>query len=97
MGSYPDSPESLHTHQEALVELNPRWRELYEAAVLELDRVELLHCIELAEQEIPEDTATERVHHAPDEVEVMNNVALQASNLLRCSALGEMTLTRQVR
>ncbi len=68
VGSYPDFPETLRTHHEALIELNPRWRELYEAALLELDRVELLQCIELAEQEIPEDTATDRVHHAPDEV-----------------------------
>jgi hypothetical protein len=38
------------------------------SCLLELDRVELLQCIELAEQEIPEDTATDRVHHAPDDV-----------------------------
>jgi hypothetical protein len=33
---------------------NPRWRELYQAALLELDRKKLLQLIELAEHAIRE-------------------------------------------
>jgi hypothetical protein len=72
-----------------MIEPNPRWRELYEAALLELDRDKLLQCIELAEQAIREHTKpADRIRQEPEEMQAIND-ALQALNLLRRSALGE--------
>jgi hypothetical protein len=71
-----------------MIEPNPRWRELYEAALLELDRDKLLQCIELAEQAIREHTKPADLRQEPEEMQAIND-ALQALNLLRRSALGE--------
>ena len=71
-----------------MIEPNPRWRELYEAALLELDRDKLLQCIELAEQAIREHTKPADLGQEPEEMQAIND-ALQALNLLRRSALGE--------
>ncbi len=71
-----------------MIEPNPRWRELYEAARLELDRDKLLQCIELAEQAIREHTNPADLGQEPEEMQAIND-ALQALNLLRRSALGE--------
>ena len=87
MGLYLNSPENLHTYSEAMNDPNPRWRDLYEAALLELDRDKLLRSIELAEQAIREHTnAIEATSHDPDEPQAMED-ALRALSLLRRSAL----------
>jgi hypothetical protein len=89
MGSYPDFPEDLHAYQKVMNEPSVRWRELYEAALLELDREKLLRSIELAEQAIRERAkAAERIHFGAEELQAMND-ALHALNLLRRSALRE--------
>ncbi len=66
---------------------NPRWRDLYEAALLELDRDKLLPSIELAEQAIREHTnAIEGTSRDPQESQAMKD-ALRALSLLRRSAV----------
>jgi hypothetical protein len=87
MGSYLESPENLQTYSKAMNDPNPRWRDLYEAALLELDRDKLLPSIELAEQAIREHTsATEGASHDPEESQAMKD-ALRALSLLRRSSL----------
>ena len=87
MGSYLDSLENLQTYEKAMNDPNPRWRELYQAALLELDRDQLLQCIEVAEQAIREHTNT-RLEHDPQELQAMQD-ALHALSLLRRSARRE--------
>jgi hypothetical protein len=66
---------------------NLRWRELYEAALLELDYEQLLLRVELAEQAIRERAQTlEGTIRDPDETQAMRD-ALHALRLLRQSAL----------
>jgi len=67
---------------------NPRWRELYQAALLELDRNKLLQSIELAEHAIREQAnrTPDPQHHNPHELQAMQD-ALRALSLLRRSAL----------
>jgi hypothetical protein len=87
MGLYLNSPENLQTYPKAMNDPNPRWRDLYEAALLELDRGELLRSIELAEQAIREQAnAIGGTSHDPDERLAMED-ALRALSLLRRSAL----------
>lgn len=85
MGSYLDSTENLQAYQQAMNDLNPRWQDLYEAALLELNPDKLLQCIERAEQAIREQTIA-RSEHNPQELEAMQD-ALHALSLLRRSAL----------
>lgn len=86
MGSYPDLPKNRPNYEKAMNDSNPRWRDLYEAALLELERDKLLQYIELAEQAIrqhrsaPVDTA----YHDPQELQAMQD-ALHALSLLRRS------------
>jgi len=87
MGTYPDSFENLQTYTKTMNDPNPRWRDLYEAALLELDRDKPLPSIELAEQAIREHTnAAEGASHDPEESQAMKD-ALRALSLLRRSAL----------
>ena len=87
MGTYPDSFENLQTYTKTMNDPNPRWRDLYEAALLELDRDKLLQSIELAEQAIREHAnAIEGTGHDPDEPQALED-ALRALHLLRRSAL----------
>jgi hypothetical protein len=67
---------------------NPGWRELYQAALLELDREKLLLYIDLAEQAIREHAklTPDSSHHNPGELQAMQD-ALRALSLLRRSAL----------
>ena len=69
---------------------NPRWRELYQAALLELDRDKLLQSIELAEQAIREQAnhTPDPPHHNLHELQAMQD-ALRALSLLRRSPLRE--------
>lgn len=69
---------------------NPRWRELYQAALLELDRDKLLQSIELAEHAIREraNLTSDPPRHNPLELQAMQD-ALRALSLLRRSALRE--------
>jgi len=66
----------------------PRWRQLYQAALLELDRNKLLQSIELAEHAIREQAnrTPDPQHHNPNELQAMQD-ALRALSLLRRSAL----------
>ncbi len=87
MGSYLHSPENTQTYPKAMNDPNPRWRDLYEAALLELDRDKLLQSIELAEQAIREHAnAIEGLSDDPDESQALQD-ALHALSLLRRSAL----------
>ena len=87
MGTYLDSLENLQTYPKDMNDPNPRWRDLYEAALLELDRDKLLRSIELAEQAIRERAnVSEGSSQDPDEPRAMED-ALRALNLLRRSAL----------
>jgi hypothetical protein len=64
-----------------------RWRQLYESALMELDREQLLHSIDLAEEAIRERVKVmEGRNYDPDEPQAMED-ALHALNLLRRSAL----------
>jgi hypothetical protein len=67
---------------------NPGWRELYKAALLELDRKKLLQSIELAEQAICEQAnrTPDLPHHNPKESQAMQD-ALRSLRLLRRRAL----------
>ena len=66
---------------------NLRWRDLYEAALLELDRDKVLQSIELAEQAIRERAnAIAGKSHDPDEVQAMED-ALHSLSVLRRSIL----------
>ena len=68
---------------------HPRWRELYQTALLEPDRDKLLQYIELAEHGIPEHAnLTPDPPHNPHELQAMQD-ALRALSLLRHSALRE--------
>ena len=72
-----------------MIEPNSRWRELYAAARLELDRDKLCQRIELAEQATCEDTkAADRIYPEPDAMQALND-ALQALNLVRRRGLGK--------
>jgi hypothetical protein len=87
MGSYLDSPQDLQPYQENMNDPKPRWRELYESALLELDCDQLLRRIELAEQAIREHArAIEGTDYDQDEPQAMQD-ALHALSLLRRSAL----------
>jgi hypothetical protein len=66
-----------------------RWRELYQSALLELDRNKLLQYIDLAEQAILREHANTRIepsHHPGHEWQAMQD-ALHALDLLRRNAL----------
>ena len=66
---------------------NPRWRHLYEAALMELDRDKLLQSIELAEQAIRERANTiAGISHDPDEAQAMED-ALHSLSVLRRNVL----------
>jgi hypothetical protein len=69
---------------------NLGWRELYQAALLELDRDKLLQYIERAEHAIREDAnlKPDPPHHNPHELQAMQD-ALRTLSLLRRSALRE--------
>jgi len=69
---------------------NTRWQELYQTALLELDRNKLLQYIELAEHAIREhaNTRIEPMHHPLHELQAMQD-ALHALSLLRRNALRE--------
>jgi hypothetical protein len=70
---------------------NPRWRELYQAALLELDRDKLLQYIELTEHAIVREQVNltpDPSHLKPHELQAMRD-ALRALSLLRRSALRE--------
>lgn len=71
-------------------DFNPRWRELYQAALLELDRDKLLQYIELAEQAIHVHAGAQLqpVSQNQHERQAMED-ALRALNLLRRSVLRE--------
>jgi hypothetical protein len=87
MGTSPDSLENLQTYAKAMNDPNPRWRDLYEAALLELDRDKLLRSIELAEHAIREHAnAIQGINRDSDESQAMED-ALHALSLLRRSAL----------
>lgn len=68
----------------------PQWRELYQAALMELDHDKLLQYIELAEHAIRKGTnfTPDPPHHNPHELQAMQD-ALRALGLLRRSALRE--------
>jgi hypothetical protein len=69
---------------------NARWRELYHAALLELDRDSLLAYVELAERAIRAQRSLDQPRHQPDnhtaERDAMED-ALHALSLLRRTAL----------
>jgi hypothetical protein len=69
-------------------DLNPRWRELYQAALLELARDKLLQSIELAERAIREqaNARPEVAKHPPHELQAMQD-GLRALSLLRRTTL----------
>jgi hypothetical protein len=69
---------------------SPRWRELYQSALLELNRNKLLQYIEIAEHAIREHTNAriDPLHHPPQELQAMQD-ALHALSLLRRTALRE--------
>ena len=66
----------------------PRWRELYECALLELEREKLLQYIELAEQAISEQVnqTADSLPHNQYELDAMQD-ALRALRVLRRNAL----------
>ena len=68
----------------------PRWRELYQSALLELERDKLLQYIELAEQAIREQAklTADSLHPSQYELDAMQD-ALRALGLLRRNALRE--------
>jgi hypothetical protein len=66
-----------------------RWRDLYQNALLELDRSKLLRYIDLAEQAILREHANPQIepwHHPGPELQAMQD-ALHALRLLRRSAV----------
>jgi hypothetical protein len=87
---YPDFPENLEFARRLMDDPNPRWRDLYQAALLELDPKKLLQSIELAEQAIREQAnrAPDLPRHNPNELQAMQD-ALRALSLLRRRALRE--------
>jgi hypothetical protein len=88
--SYLDSPENLQIHQKAMDDSNPRWQQLYQAALLELDHDKLLQCIEQAEEAIREHAVSppEPTPRNPHELQAMQD-ALRALSLLRRTTLRE--------
>ena len=90
MGSCPDFAKNPHPYENAVKDPNPRWRELYESALLELERENLLQYIELAERAIREhaNARTAAGYEDPQELQDMRD-ALQALSLLRRNALKE--------
>lgn len=89
MGLNGNSLEDFQTFQNAMNDLNPGWQELYQAALLELDRDRLLLRIEVAEEAIHARVkAINRFGSDREEAQALED-ALHALSLLRRSAATE--------
>jgi hypothetical protein len=80
----------MDVSRKAMDNANLGWRELYRAALLELDHDKLLEYIKLADQAIREqmNLAPNHAHYNPHDQQAMQD-ALRALRLLQRSALRE--------
>lgn len=80
----------MDIHRKAMDNLTLEWRELYRAALLELDHDKLLEYIKLADHAIREqlNLAPDHAHYDLHDLQAMQD-ALRALSLLQRSALRE--------